>query len=414
MLLDSDSSLKVAHDIIHDANELVRKWPWLLADPSNPPEGSTVSEGYVDFEYANGSVARIPCAWMIFINSDGDVRERIAFIRGEASGEWTAAHVESAGGSAFGLASSSPISLNSVTAERILALDAEDKGARASIDIVSAQAEGISTGSADVYNCSISELGSDHSVTLTDNTYGDLDIPDGEISLDDFSAEDISTNVFTYGGEQVTAVEKINAWIPQEGHNALPETDATYSGYIPFDALSGSGIPMNGFNNELISNPFYPDWIYVGGGGAPWKPTYAWVPSATIPNGPYWQDSDRIYWHRVRVSTSSSGFGSPNLIWPIRTASDSNYGESTTPPMKADAEGLVVMVKVLASGEVPVCVSDRYEFENDSTWTWSPGAVRMVKGPCICEFIARRVITRSEGKITAVEYQFLPTGDLND
>lgn len=403
MLLDSDTSLKIAHDIIHDANEFFKKWPWLLADPDTSPEESTVSNGYVDFEYADGSMVRIPCAWTTLLFSDGESREKITFKRGTMLGEWA----PGSSWDASAIVSNVPVVVDNLFIETAAAPDSDT-----SIEIVMPNVHDVVAGVVKTINAIIQNLTATGSFGLRDSSYENVLMKDGEADLNDLRADAASSRDLVCTGERIVPVEKINAWPENE---TSPETDAEYSGNIPFECLSASGTPLNGFQSPLIDNPFYPDLIYVGARGIPvWKPTYAWVPSIGRPSAPYWQDTDGLYWHKVNVITSASRFGSPNCLWPIRTTPNKNNSETTTPPMKIEADGMIVTVKVLESVEVPICVTDRYEYKNESTWTWSPGTTKMIKGPRVCEFMVKRNIVSWDGsKISAVEYQFLPIGDLN-
>lgn len=250
--------------------------------------------------------------------------------------------------------------------------------------------------------------------TLGNCTFNDVSAPDAEVDVVSARFDEIKATELICTGEQRITVEAFNAWYGASSGTTRPQTDAKYTTYIPFFPLSATGAPINGFEKPLVDNPFYPDKIYMDEHGAPWNASFAWVPSATRPSVPYWQDTDGIYWYKVRVGTSASRFGSPNLIWPVRASADNTYTDSTTPPMKAEADGMIVTVKAFASQSVPVCLTDRYTFESEETWSWYPGATRMIKGPRICEFMAKRHFIWSGNKITAVEYEFLPIGDLDD
>lgn len=433
MLLDSDSSLKVAHDIIHDANDLLRikdsiaemkageqrkhsKWEQLLDTPDSPnlPPDSTVPEGYVEFEYSDGSIFRVPCVWNIFMFSEKDVREKITFINGEHSGQWRVGTATTSVGAFYGLISDAPIEVGTLTTDGLISLNNEDYGDV--LSIVFPQIEELSTGTIDALALTIQEF-TGTNTTLGNCTFNDVSAPDAEVE-DVVSArfDEIKATELICTGEQRITVESFNAWYQASTYafDTRPQTDAKYSTYIPFYPLSATGEAINGYEKPLVDNPFYPDKIYMDSHGVPWKASFAWVPSATRPSVPYWQDTDGIYWYKVRVSTSASMFGSPNLIWPVRATADANFTDSITPPMKAEADGMIVTVKAFSTTPVPVCLTDRYTFESEEVWNWYPGTTRMIKGPRICEFMAKRHFIWSGNKITAVEYEFLPIGDLDD
>lgn len=415
MLLDSDSSLKVAHDIIHDANEFFKKWSWLLAEPddSSLGEDSTVPEGYVEFEYSDGSIFNVPCVWNVLMFSEGDVREKITFINGEHSGQWSVGTVSTAVGAFYGLISDAPIEVGALKTDELIALNNEDYDDV--LSIIFPQIEDLSTGAIDALALTIQEF-TGTNTTMGNCTFNDVLAPDAEVE-DVVSAriDELKTTELICTGEQRITVESFNAWYEGSVSSARPQTDAKYTTYIPFFPLSATGEAINGYEKPLVDNPFYPDKIYMDEHASPWKPSFAWVPSATRPSVPYWQDTDGLYWYKVRVGTTESRFGSPDLIWPVRAAADQiNYTDSTTPPMKAEADGMIVTVKALSSLSVPVCLTDRYTFESEEAWSWYPGTTRSIKGPCIREFMAKRNFIWSGNKIIAVEYEFLPIGDLDD
>ena len=414
MLLDSDSSLKVAHDIIHDANEFFKKWSWLLAeqDDSSLGEDSTVPEGYVGFEYSDGSIFNVPCVWNVFMFSEKDVREKITFINGEHSAQWRVGSASASVGAFYGLISDAPIEVGALKTDGLISLNNEEYGDV--LSIIFPQIEDLSTGTIDALALTIQKF-TGTNTTLGNCTFNDVSAPDAEVE-DVVSAriDEIKTTELICTGEQRITVESFNAWYGASVGTTRPQTDAKYTTYIPFLPLSATGEAINGYEKPLVDNPFYPDKIYMDEHGSPWKPSFAWVPSATRPSVPYWQDTDGIYWYKVRVGTTASMFGSPNLIWPVRAAADSTYTGSTTPPMKAEADGMIVTVKCFSSVSVPVCLTDRYTFESEEAWSWFPGTTRSIKGPCIREFMAKRHFIWSGNKITAVEYEFLPIGDLDD
>lgn len=403
MLLESETAVKAAHDIIHNAEEFFDKWLLLLASQEEVPEG------YVDFEFADGSLLRVPCAWQILMFSEGAERPYITFKRGDTVATWRPGTVSSFAGAFSGLVSDAPVTLNVLAVESILALTWTY--GTGYVNIEDAEFDAITTLSIIAAYCVITNLVINTTAQVTGGTFenlemlgkGVLDADLGELTGDSLAADDISCT-----GEQVVPIEKVNAWDSGYG----PKTDAIYTGGIPLLPLSASAQPINGFDKPLESNPFFPDWFYVSNYGATSKAGTAWVPSRTKPSKPAWQDSDRIYWYQVNVSTTESKFGSPNMIFPPRCHEEGSYS-TTVAPVTADADGLVVTVKIVEKCSVPICLTDRYDFQDENTWTWYPGNSIIVKGPCIEQFVVKRVFYETAGKITAVEYQFLPLGDMD-
>ena len=403
MLLESETAVKAAHDIIHDAEEFFAKWLLLLGTQEEVPEG------YVDFEFADGSLLRVPCAWQTLLFAEGAERPYITFKRGEDIVTWRPGTVSSFVGAFEGLVSDGPVGLNVLFVESILALS----GAFGTdyVNIEDAEFDTITTLSIIAAYCIITNLVINTTAQVTGGTFenlgmigsGTLDADLDELTGDSLIAEDMSCT-----GEQVVPVEKVNAWYSDYG----PKTDAIYTGGIPLVPLSASAQPINGFDKPLESNPFFPDWFYVSNYGATWKATTAWVPSTTKPSKPAWQDSDGIYWYQVNVSTTASMFGSPNMIFPPRCHDGESY-QDTVAPVTADADGLVVTVKIVEKCSVPICLTDRYTYQDENTWTWYPGNTVVVKGPCIEQFVVKRVFYKTGNTITAVEYQFLPLGDMD-
>lgn len=403
MLLESETAVKAAHDIIHNAEEFFDKWPLLLASQEEVPEG------YVDFEFADGSLLRVPCAWQILMFAEGAERPYTTFKRGDTVATWRPGTVSSFAGAFSGLVSDSPVTLNTLHIESILAL--AGTCGTGYVNIEDAEFDAITTLSIIAAYCVITNLVINTTAQVTGCTFenlemlgkGVLDTDLGELTGDSLAADDISC-----AGEQVVPIEKVNAWDSGYG----PKTDAIYTGGIPLLPLSASAQPINGFDKPLESNPFFPDWFYVSNYGATSKAGTAWVPSRTKPSKPAWQDSDGIYWYQVNVSTTESVFGSPNMIFPPRCHEEGSYS-TTVAPVTADADGLVVTVKIVEKCSVPICLTDRYDFQDENTWTWYPGNSIIVKGPCIEQFVVKRVFYETAGKIAAVEYQFLPLGDMD-
>lgn len=403
MLLESETAVKAAHDIIHNAEEFFDKWLLLLASQEEVPEG------YVDFEFADGGLLRVPCAWQILMFAEGAERPYITFKRGDTVATWRPGTVSSFAGGFEGLVSDSPVALNVLVVESILALTGTY--GTGYVNIEDAEFDAITTLSIIAAYCVITNLVINTTAQVTGCTFGNLemlgkgvlDADLGELTGDSLAADDISCT-----GEQVVPIEKVNAWDSGYG----PKTDAIYTGGIPLLPLSASAQPINGFDKPLESNPFFPDWFYVSNYGATSKAGTAWVPSRTKPSKPAWQDSDGIYWYQVNVSTTESKFGSPNMIFPPRCHEEGSYS-TTVAPVTADADGLIVTVKIVEKCSAPICLTDRYDFQDENTWTWYPGNTIIVKGPCIEQFVVKRVFYETAGKITAVEYQFLPLGDMD-
>lgn len=403
MLLESETAVKAAHDIIHNAEEFFDKWLLLLASQEEVPEG------YVDFEFADGSLLRVPCAWQILMFAEGAERPYITFKRGDTVATWRPGTVSAFAGAFSGLVGDAPVTLNTLYVESILALTGTY--GTGYVNIEDAEFDTITTLSIIAAYCVITNLVINTTAQVTGCTFenlemlgkGVLDADLGELTGDSLAADDISCT-----GEQVVPIEKVNAWNSVYG----PKTDAIYTGGIPLLPLSASAQPINGFDKPLESNPFFPDWFYVSNYGATSKAGTAWVPSRTKPSKPAWQDSDGIYWYQVNVSTTESRFGSPNMIFPPRCHEEGSYS-TTVAPVTAEADGLVVTVKIVEKCSVPICLTDRYDFQDENTWTWYPGNSIIVKGPCIEQFVVKRVFYETAGKITAVEYQFLPLGDMD-
>ena len=210
MLLDSDSSLKVAHDIIHDANEFFKKWSWLIAerDSSSLGDDSTVPEGYVEFEYSDGSIFNVPCVWNIFMFSEKDVREKITFINGEHSGQWRVGTASTSVGAFYGLISDAPIEVGTLTTDGLISLNNEDYGDV--LSIILPQIENLSTGTIDALALAIQEF-TGTNTTLGNCTFNDVSAPDAEVE-DVVSArvDEIKATELICTGEQRITVESFN------------------------------------------------------------------------------------------------------------------------------------------------------------------------------------------------------------
>lgn len=403
MLLESETAVKAAHDIIHNAEEFFDKWLLLLASQEEVPEG------YVDFEFADGSLLRVPCAWQILMFAEGAERPYITFKRGDTVATWRPGTASAFAGAFSGLVSDAPVTLNTLYVESILALTGTYGTGYANIE--DAEFDTITTLSIIAAYCVITNLVINTTAQVTGSTFENLEILGKGVldaDLDELTGDSLAADDISCTGEQVVPVEKVNAWDSGYG----PKTDAIYTGGIPLLPLSASAQPINGFDKPLESNPFFPDWFYVSNYGATSKAGTAWVPSRTKPSKPAWQDSDGIYWYQVNVSTTESRFGSPNMIFPPRCHEEGSYS-TTVAPVTADADGLIVTVKIVEKCSVPICLTDRYDFQDENTWTWYPGNSIIVKGPCIEQFVVKRVFYETAGRITAVEYQFLPLGDMD-
>ena len=403
MLLESETAVKAAHDIIHNAEEFFDKWRLLLASQEKVPEGS------VDFEFADGSLLRVPCAWQTLMFAEGAERPYITFKRGDTVATWRPGTAGAFAGAFSGLVSDAPVTLNTLYVESILALTGTYGTGYANIE--DAEFDTITTLSIIAAYCVITNLVINTTAQVTGSTFENLEILGKGVldaDLDELTGDSLAADDISCTGEQVVPIEKVNAWDSGYG----PKTDAIYTGRIPLLPLSASAQPINGFDKPLESNPFFPDWFYVSNYGAASNAGTAWVPSRTKPSKPAWQDSDGIYWYQVNVSTTESRFGSPNMIFPPRCHEEGSYS-TTVAPVTADADGLVVTVKIVEKCSVPICLTDRYDFQDENTWTWYPGNSIIVKGPCIEQFVVKRVFYETAGKITAVEYQFLPLGDMD-
>lgn len=401
MLLNSDTAVKVAHDIIHDAEEFFKKWPLLAGAASAAPEG------YVDFEFSDGYLLRVPCAWYTLLLNPDNIISRLILKNGGQMAIWAPGIIQTGTGSLSGVISDSPIVAGEISTEDIVAFGRQTSD----IALISATAGSIAAISFKIKETTVLSLTVKGKAYIYDGVFDNLIQGNAviDINLDNLYGDSLIAEECVCTGETIVPVEKMNAW--QENESA-PKTDALYSGAIPFRALDGSGNPINGYDNPLVSNPFYPDWFYVSSSRVfIWRPNYVWVPSRTVPSSPYWKDSDRIYWYQVNTQTSASQFGTPHMVFPPRFGS--NYPESILPPLKADADGMVVTVQILDEGVFSICVSDKYTYIDETAWSWSPGKTIQVNGPCIAQFIAKRMFAETSGRITSVEYQFLPLGEID-
>jgi hypothetical protein len=404
MLLNSETAIKVAHDVIHDSEEFFTKWSRLAASAEEVPEG------YVDFEFADGALLRIPCVWQIMLFAEGAKRPSIIFRHNGYTVEWKPGTMGTASvGAVSGLISDGPIKAGNLTLGSIVSQNDW-------IQIVDAVIEYFNSTVAVVRNGSINKIAVADAATMTGCTFDTL-MPEGngfiDAELNDARIDNVDADTLITRGEIFDPVLKMNAYDSkgERLYSPLPKTDAKYDMYIPFFPFDANAHPINGFDAPLVDNPFYPDWFYVCDSPCPWRPATVWVPSHAKPSEPCWQDEDGLYWHEAKVTSDASKYGSPRMIYPPRCREgDSN---STLPPVKKAADGIVVTVKFLEGISLPVCVRDTYTKQSDGTWYWYPGLTRQTKGPCILQYVLKRKFTETNGEITAFEYQFLPLGDSN-
>lgn len=399
-MLNSDTAVKVAHDIIHDCEEFFAKWKLLLATREDCPEG------YVDFEFADGMLIRIPCAWT-FEGTDTPTVSVLLFKNGEQTAEMSVAAKAVAVGSIVGVESTVPIAFGDVTANYLMGLS---ENGDAHLTVVNAAISRLVGYAYDISQSTIKNLIVEDSATIDGGTISSIESSAGTISadLDELRSDSFIVENLTCGGEQFIANEKYNATY----EDAYPApTGAQYSSHIPLIALSPSNYaPANGFDDPLVSNPFFPDFIYVTSGGVPaWRPKVVWVPSDTPPSGKSWRDADGLYWRPVSVHSSASQYGNVSSIYPPRCWTEDD-NTAILYPMKAEVDGLVVTVKILGNLQCTFAVTDRYTYQTNDTWHWSPGEVKAFTGPCMLQFMVKREIIRVGGAINAIEYQFLPLG----
>lgn len=428
MLLDTETAVKIAHDIIHDAKEFLGYEDPSGSAGSNNSEGDKkprvpgkwekvingtpedVPEGYVDFEFSDGSLIRMPCVWQTLLFAQGAERPKLEFKRGGTTVTWQPGSVVAARGSVEGLVSDGPVVVDNLITESILGIS---KGTTSSVEIVKGQFDAITAMAIIIAASVIEKLTVDTDATITGGRFENL-LAGGEGYIDadveEWDGNSIEVEDLVTSGEQYVAVEKMNAWT--QSPPLAPTTDAKYTGTIPFLPLNEKALPINGFDNPLESNPFFPDWFYTCNQGGPYNPRYVWVPSLTKPSKPAWRDSDGIYWYQARVTWDASMFGTVNMIYPPRCRAEDNY-DYVLPPVPAMADGLVITVQQLDNSSIPYTVEDRYEFRNENEWFWQPGRGIRVRGPTLTQFVLKRVFTVVNGAITAVEYQLLPLGDVN-
>lgn len=405
MLLDSETAIKVAHDVIHDSEEFFTKWSLLTASAEEVPEG------YVDFEFADGALLRIPCVWQIMLFAEGTVRPSIIFKHNGYTVEWKSGTAgTSSVGTVSGLISSGPVKIADISLGEILAQSEW-------IQILDAVIEYFNSTVAVIRGGYVNKITVTAAATITGCAFNTL-VPEEsgfiDTELNDARIDNADTDMLITGGEIFDPVLKMNAYDSKNErlYNPLPKTDAEYDMYIPFFPFDANARPINGFDAPLVNNPFYPDWFYVCEARCPWRPGTVWVPSRAKPSEPYWQDEDGLYWHEANVTSDESMFGVSNMIYPPRCREGASYNDTLAPVKKA-ADGIIVTVKFLEAVSLSVCVTDTYIKQNDGTWYWSPGIRRQTKGPCILQYVLKRKFTETNGEITAFEYQLLPLGDSN-
>lgn len=395
MLLNSETSVKVALDIIHDATEFFTKWGALTGTSNDVPEG------YVDFEFSNGWLLRIPCVWKLMEYEKGDERPSITLKNGDLTAEWTIGDVSTSIGTISGVESDKNIQMKSLSAESIIALGDVLELMKGTIDTLNATRGTVSAGTIHKItgsgHASINR-GTFVNIVPKENGTIDMDLTGGRIGQ-------TATKKWVCGGEIISPVLKMNAWSSlTEG---APKTDAQYTGIIPYVPFDSNAYPTNGFDNPLVDNPFFPDWIYVSDYTGEWRPHIAWVPSYAKPEEPSWQDTDGIYWHAAQVVTNASMYGSPCMVYPPRCGTLESL---VLPPVKKEVNGLIITVECISANSPSICLTDRYVKEKYGTWRWSPGVTRHIKSPYIKQFILKREFSVVNGEIAAFEYQLLPLG----
>ena len=429
MLLDTETAVKVAHDIIHDAKEFLGyedptgsaggsdnsegdKKAWVPGKWAKVINGTSedVPEGYVDFEFSDGNLIRMPCVWQALLFAQGAERQELEFKHGGTTVTWKPGTLMAARGSIEGLVSDGPVAVDNLITESILGIS---NGTTSPVEIVKGKFDAITAMAIIIAASVIEKLTVNNDATITGSIFENLLAGDSgyiDAEIEEWDGDSIEVEDLVTSGEQYVPVEKMNAWT--QGSPLAPTTDAKYTGTIPFLPLNEKALPINGFDNPLESNPFFPDWFYTCNQGGPYNPRYVWVPSLTKPSKPAWRDVDGIYWYQARVTWDVSMFGTVNMIYPPRCRSEDNY-DYVLPPVPAAADGLVITVQQLDDSFIPYTVGDRYEFRNENEWYWYPGRGIQVRGPTLTQFILKRVFTVVNGAITAVEYQLLPLGDVN-
>lgn len=405
MLLDSATALKVAHDIIHDSEEFFTKWKLLAANASEMPEG------FVDFEFSDGSLVRIPCAWQVLALGEGAERPELVLRNGDAAVTWKPGEASSAAWAVAGLLCDGTVSAGSIATDALLGLSQGSNGAP--LRIIQGLFNTLVSTSLVTSACTIKTTTTDNTAKIIGSSFENL-FASGEghidADIDEWGGDTIDAEELVSYGEWNVPVEKMNAWASDD--SSVPATGATYTGAIPFLPLDSNGLPVHNFNASLTDNPFFPDWIYTSDRSGIWRPAAAWVPSLTKPSTPYWRDSDGVFWYLARVTTGASMFGGVGMVYPPRCRA-SDDADATVPPVPATADGIVVTVQHLTEGSIPYATSDRYEYRSAGEWHWEPGRIILADGPGAAQFVLKRVFTIINGMIMAVEYQLLPLGDVN-
>lgn len=405
MLLDSETALKVAHDIIHDSEEFFAKWKLLAANASEMPEG------FVDFEFSDGSLIRIPCVWQILTLAEGAERPELVLRNGDAAITWKPGEASSAAGAVAGLLCDGAIPAGAISTDALFGLNQRSGGAP--LRIIQGLFNTLVSASLVTSACTIKKITTDNTAEIIGSSFEDL-FASGEgyidADIDEWGGDTIDAEELVSYGEWHVPVEKMNAWV--SGDSSDPATDAIYTGAIPFLPLDPNGLPVHNFGASLTDNPFFPDWVYTSDKPAIWRPAAAWVPSLTKPATPYWRDADGVFWYLARVTTDKGIFGGVEMAYPPRCRENDN-AEATVPPVPVTADGIVVTVQHLTDGTVPYATSDRYEYRSPGEWYWEPGRTVQVNGPGATQFVLKRVFTIINGMIVAVEYQLLPLGDVN-
>lgn len=429
MLLDTETAVKIAHDIIHDVKEFLgHEDPQGSAEERDNSEGDKtpripgkwakvingtpedVPEGYVDFEFSDGSLIRMPCVWQALLFAPGAERQKLEFKSGGTSVTWMPGSIMAARGSIEGLVSDGPVAVDNLVTESILGIS---DGTTSTIEIMAGKFDVVTVMAIIIAASVIEKLTVNNEAIITGGTFENLLAGEsGYVDADvgEWCGDSLEVGDLVVSGEQYVPVEKMNAW--SQSAPLAPTTDAKYTGVIPFLPLNENALPINGFDNPLESNPFFPDWFYTCNQSGTYRPHYLWAPSLTKPSKPAWRDSDGIYWYQAKVTCDASMFGSVNMIYPPRCRPEGNY-DDVLPPVPSAVDGLVVTVQQLDNSFIPYTTGDRYERRSENEWYWHPGRVIQVRGPALTQFVLKRVFTVVTGMITAVEYQFLSLGDVN-
>lgn len=410
MLLDSETAIKVSRDVIHDIEEIVgkenspAKWKRLLGSVEDEPAG------YVDFDFSDGAVLRVPCVWAIRKYGAGAARPSLIFTRNGVTATWTPGNINTARGRTLALISDTAAIVGDIVADAIVGIE---KPSGAPVEIAGAGIPLLAASALTVAHSAINRLTANN-VTITGATFSKLEASNGVIiaRLDTLDGYTVDADMLRSGGEQATATLKMNGW-PR--HDGAPVTDAEYTGYIPFMPLTDAAQPINGFDNPLQTNQFFPDWYYICDVGAYWMPTKAWVPSLTRPGRPSWQDEDGIYWYQVEVTTNpyTSAY---QMIYPPLCRVD-NTVDRAAAPFKKEADGLIVTVKIVGANRAAskIIRCERFEYLSDDLWAWNPmpGGIMSIRGDRCMQFVAKRSFHILSGRINYVDYQLLPLGDSN-